>query len=94
MLFKRKSKAIELQRLEGVITFFGAHHALKGEAVLKRKNIPCSLIPGPREISPNCGTALRFDMQFFSVIADTLTQNSVQFEAIHHYPVQGSKKHE
>ena len=57
----RPDKSVVLIGLDGIITFFGAHHALKGEKMLTEKGIKVKLIPGPREISPNCGTALRFD---------------------------------
>lgn len=73
--------------LEGVITFFGAHHALKGEKILSGSRVKVLLIPGPREISPNCGTALRFDYSKQEEISGLLEQNDILFEKIHHYPV-------
>ena len=79
-----KPTAVEL---EGVITFFGAHHALKGEKILSASDIRVLLIPGPREISPNCGTALRFDFSEENLVGSLLEQNNVLFEKIHHYPV-------
>jgi hypothetical protein len=72
--------------LEGVVTFFGAHHALKGEKMLSSAGISAVLIPGPREISPNCGTALRFDFERKTEAERVLTDNNVLYEAIHFYP--------
>ncbi len=83
---KSSSAKFSAEELEGVITFFGAHHALKGEKVLAIENIKVLLIPGPREISPNCGTALRFDFSEKENVGRLLEQNNILFENIHHYP--------
>jgi hypothetical protein len=76
------------RHLEGVMTFYGSHHALRAEKVLLENQQEVLLIPGPREISPNCGVALRFDYPARVQVKLLLGQSSVQFEAIHHYPVQ------
>jgi hypothetical protein len=82
----RRSKHIDLRALEGVITFFGSHHAIRAEGVLKRNDLVAVLIPGPREISPNCGVAVRFDYNRREDVRGLLQQNMVHFEDIHHYP--------
>jgi hypothetical protein len=88
MLFRRGKKRVEdLSPLEGVITFFSSHHALKGEKVLLESDRKAVLIPGPREISPNCGTALRFDYTQKTNISNIFKKHFVKFEAIHYYPV-------
>jgi hypothetical protein len=88
MIFRRKAKHKEdLKSLEGVVTFFSSHHALKGEHVLKTAQRKAALIPGPREISPNCGTALRFDYTEKNAVCELFKQNFVQYEDIHYYPV-------
>jgi len=48
-------------RMDGLITFFASHYALRAETVLKRGGLPAKLIAGPRDLSPNCGVALRFE---------------------------------
>ena len=82
----RKSKNIDLRTLEGVITFFGSHHAIRAEGLLKRHEIRAVLIPGPREISPNCGVAVRFDFNRKEEVSNLLHEHMVHFEDIHHYP--------
>jgi len=82
----RKSKNIDLRTLEGVITFFGSHHAIRAEGLLKRHEIRAVLIPGPREISPNCGVAVRFDFNRKEEVSHLLHEHMVHFEDIHHYP--------
>jgi len=85
-LFGRKETAGRREGLEGVITFFGSHHALRAEGVMKRAGFPVRLIPGPREISPNCGVALRFSYDRREEALTVLKEGSVQYEAVHHYP--------
>lgn len=92
MFKKNNKKKIDLADLEGVVTFFGSHHALKGESVLKKNKIPVKLIPGPRDISPNCGTAIRFDYNYKDVLMGILKDCSVLYEGIHHYPVNQEKR--
>ena len=84
---KRKGKMRkQCAHLEGVITFFGSHHALRAEKVLAGEGFEAVLVPGPREISPNCGVALRFDYSRRDECSEMLERNSVQIEAMHHYP--------
>jgi hypothetical protein len=85
-LFRRD--ALPKEKLEGIVTFFGSHHALRAESVLKKAGHAVRLVPGPREISPNCGVALRIVHEKKDEIAGLLGKSSVQFEAIHHYPEQ------
>jgi hypothetical protein len=85
-VFGRKDGGKGAAALEGVITFFGSHHALRAESVMKKAGFPVRLIPGPREISPNCGVALRFSYDRREEAVSLLETRSVQFEAVHHYP--------
>ena len=84
-VFRKKDKQ-NLTELAGVATSFGSHHALRAEKVVKESGRPAALIPGPREISPNCGVALRFDYRDQSEVEELLKQKEVHFEAFHYYP--------
>jgi hypothetical protein len=87
---KRRSRArkdrIDLSLLQGVITFFGSHHAIRAEELLKRRGITAVLIPGPREISPNCGVAVRFDFERKEEVLTVFGDHLVHYEDIHYYP--------
>jgi hypothetical protein len=85
-MFKKKKEAHDLASLEGVITFFGSHHALKAEGVLKKHDIEAALIPGPREISPNCGVAVRFDYTKKDEAVRLFNEYFIHYEDIHPYP--------
>ena len=47
--------------MDGLISFFGSYHAIRAEMVLSRSGFRSRLVAGPRELSPNCGVALRFE---------------------------------
>jgi hypothetical protein len=85
-MFGRKGGGKSGEGLEGVMTFFGSHHALRAESVMQKAGFAVRLIPGPREISPNCGVALRFPYERREEAVSLLEARSVQFEAVHHYP--------
>jgi hypothetical protein len=89
-MFFRTKKTGTYSKLDGVITFFGSTQALRSESVLKKHSKNIRLIPGPREISPNCGVALRFDYSEKEEVNTILSENSVLFENIHFYPEKES----
>jgi hypothetical protein len=86
MFGKNRRDPIDLRSLEGVITFFGSHHAIRTEGMLKKHGITAVLIPGPRAISPNCGVAVRFDYSRRQDVVCLLNELLVHYEDIHHYP--------
>ena len=82
----------ELPLLDGLVTFFASHHAVRAEKVLKKNQFSVMLVPGPREISPNCGVALQFEYRLLTSVEETLKKNKVQIEALHHYQVELSEE--
>lgn len=80
--------ADEPEALDGLVTFYASHHAVRGEKVLAKHGYRVMLVPGPREISPNCGVALQFEYAHIERVRELLTQNKVQFEAVHNYRVE------
>ena len=73
--------------LDGIITFFSSHHALHAEDVLKQNGIRAALVPGPREISPNCGVALRFQWADKDRVIRHMTEYRIQYERVILLPV-------
>jgi hypothetical protein len=80
--------AANLSTLDGLVTFYASHHAIRAEKVLKKYAFVVMLVPGPREISPNCGVALQFEYDRLNQVQETLGQNKVQTEAFHHYRIE------
>jgi hypothetical protein len=85
---RKKKDAEDLSTLEGVVTFFGSHHALRAENVMRKRGLRAVLIPGPREISPNCGVALRFDYAKKDEVVKLFSESFVHYEDVHHYPAK------
>ncbi len=71
--------------MDGLISFFGSYHAMRAETVLKRGGFAVQLIPGPKELSPNCGVALRFEYDRRDCVLAVLADKSVRIEAVHVY---------
>jgi len=44
----------------GVVLVPSVSHALRAESLAREAGIACKLIPTPRQLSSDCGTALRF----------------------------------
>ncbi|SDF59381.1 DUF3343 domain-containing protein [Sporolituus thermophilus] len=75
----------------GIITFYSSQHAVQAEKVLAREGFTVELIPGPKDISPNCGVALKCDRDRLLAVGETLRRHQVMFEACHEYCLQQQK---
>lgn len=71
--------------MDGLISFFGSYHAIRAETVLKRAGLAAQLIPGPKELSPNCGVALRFEYARRDEVIALLAEKKVRVDGIHAY---------
>jgi hypothetical protein len=72
-------------KLDGLISFFASHYAIRAETVLKRDGIVTQLVAGPKDLSPNCGVALRFEYAQREIVVATLASRKVQIETVHYY---------
>lgn len=70
---------------DGLITFFASHHAVRAEKVLTDASIAAKLVPGPKELSPNCGVALRFLYDQRRAAIDVLEAKQVKTDEILQY---------
>ena len=71
--------------MDGLISFFASHHAIRAEMVLKRNGLAAQLIPGPKDLSPNCGVALRFHYAQRESALAALTAKNVRVDGVHFY---------
>jgi len=57
-----------------VAVFHSIHRVMKAEQILKAAKVPMLLIPAPRQLSADCGLAIRFAVgdrpRLLSVLAD------------------------
>jgi Protein of unknown function (DUF3343) len=80
-------------RWGGVVSFFASEHAMRAERVLQRADIPVRLVPGPREVSPNCGVAVAFVWDDEAKVERALSEAKIRFEAIHRYDLVDDEGH-
>jgi N-acyl-L-homoserine lactone synthetase len=66
-----------------VVLFHSTAHALRAEKVLERAGFKIKMIPTPRQISSDCGMALRFDPADEEKVAATLKEYGVPTNGIH-----------
>jgi hypothetical protein len=66
-----------------VILVQSTGHAIRAEKVLNMANVPCKLIPVPRQISSNCGVCVRVERTDVDAAQAALEKNNVDFESMH-----------
>jgi len=67
----------------GVIVFYSTSWALKAEKAAKEGGFEVKLIPTPRHISSDCGTALRFRWEDREALLALLESKGVRIEGVH-----------
>jgi hypothetical protein len=66
-----------------VVLFHSTAHALRAEKVLERSGVRIKLIPTPRQLSSDCGVALRFERAEEERVAAALAESQVPTNGIH-----------
>jgi len=67
----------------GVVLFHSATHAIRAEKVLVGAGIRTKMIPTPRQLSSDCGMALRFEPGSWARVTAVLEENRVPVRGIH-----------
>lgn len=75
----------------GIITFFSSQHAVRAEKLLKAAGYSVELVPGPKDISPNCGVAIKCLPADLPTAEALLAAGGVKYEAGHEYAPAGGK---
>lgn len=65
---------------QGVVLFHTTTSALRAEKILQKDGLTVKLIPTPRELSSDCGIALRFDWDDRERVAAGLASAGVEHE--------------
>jgi len=65
-----------------ILIFESTHHVLKAEKLLTGMGIKFDSLPIPKEISSDCGIAIRIDPALFDehLITSILTKNDINFQ--------------
>jgi hypothetical protein len=66
----------------GVVLFFGTQAAIRAEKILKGAGHQVKLVPTPRQLSSDCGVALRFAWDEMTFIREQLAGAHVDFDRI------------
>ncbi len=66
----------------GVVLFHTIHAAFRLEQAARREGIPCKLIPTPRHLSSDCGTALRFDLDKIDLVRGAIEAAELDVQTV------------
>jgi hypothetical protein len=66
-----------------VVLFYSTAHAIRAEKVLTRAGFEIKMIPTPRQLSSDCGMALRFDRADEERVGVALEEQKVPTNGIH-----------
>ena len=66
-----------------VVLFHSTSHAIRAEKVLEEAGFLIKMIPTPRQLSSDCGMALRFARTEEMPVVAALGENRVPFNGIH-----------
>jgi hypothetical protein len=66
-----------------VVLFHSTAHAIRAEKVLEQAGFRIKMIPTPRQLSSDCGIALRFERHDGERVRSTLEANKVPTNGIH-----------
>ena len=66
-----------------VVLFHSTAHAIRAEKVLLGAGLRIKMIPTPRQLSSNCGMALRFERAEEARVAAVLAEKRVPINGIH-----------
>lgn len=75
----------EARRLDGLVSFFSSHHALRAERIVTREGLYAQLVPGPKDLSPNCGVALRFEYARKDQVVALLAAHRIRIDGVYRY---------
>lgn len=65
---------------QGVVLFHTTTSALRAEKALKKAGLTVKLIPTPRELSSDCGIALRFELPDRAEVKERLIGAGLEIE--------------
>lgn len=74
----------------GVVLVPSTSHAIRAERVCHLAGFKVKLIPTPRQLSSNCGTALRFHWKEREAVEQVLRANRVDYDGVYPMDWQGN----
>ena len=68
-----------------IAIFHSIHRVMKAEKILKGASVPIQLIPAPRQISSDCGLALRYAPEEAERVKDLLVAQGLPPVEVYQY---------
>ena len=65
-----------------VVLFYSTSLAIRGEKIAKKAGLKVKLIPTPRHLSSDCGTALRFEEEDKDDLIRAFKEASLEYDRI------------
>lgn len=72
-----------------VAIFHSIHKVMQAEKLLKKEKLPVLLIPVPRQLTSDCGLAIRFSGEALGDVLGTLDQHGLVVEELYRKDEQG-----
>jgi len=72
-----------VETVYAVVLFHSTQAAIKAERVLVRAGVAVKLIPTPRQLSSDCGTALRCAWADADTVIAALRAAQVEYDSVH-----------
>jgi len=79
----RELSTMDKKESYGVILFYTTSAAMRTEKVLMQSDLYVKLIPTPRELSSDCGIAMRFDFKQVEKVRSLLEDARIEIAGIH-----------
>ena len=67
----------------GIVLFYSTSAAFKLVKALEEAGVEAKLVPTPRELSSDCGTALRFPWERRPEVSDAIEEIGLEVAGIH-----------
>lgn len=67
----------------GVVLFYTTSAAMRAEKVTKKAGLDVKLVPTPRQLSSDCGIALRFNREEGDDVRSVLAKARVAHDGLH-----------
>lgn len=66
-----------------ILVFSSTHYAVRAEKIIRQNKIDFEVIPAPREISSDCGMALKFNRKDLAELHKIIENASIKIENIY-----------
>ncbi len=66
--------------MKAIITFQSTHQVLKTEKILQKEGVDFDIIPVPKQISADCGMAIRIEMESIKRIERILEEKAIVYK--------------